>query len=103
MVMNPPTVKVALVILAAPESPGSISRTLDWLRHRMPRCPVTVVGDFGCGQHEMAAREGGAFYLTRPVEPDQLSAILAHVLTTARYERTVTPGWGLAANTSRES
>ena len=80
LLTNVPSGKVALIILATNDQPALIARTLKWLRHRWPRCPLTVVGDVGCGENEMAAREGGACYLTRPVVPEQWTAMLSHVL-----------------------
>ena len=77
---NAPAGRVALVILATDDAPSVISNTLKWLRRRWAHCPVTVVGDLGSGEHEMAARLGGANYLTRPVQPEQWLAVLAHVL-----------------------
>jgi len=78
--LNAPTGRVALVILSNAGSPSGIRRTLRWLRHRWPRCPITIVGNAGCGEDEMAAREGGALFLTRPVGQEQWAAILNHVL-----------------------
>lgn len=75
-----PAAKVALVILATKEDSTMLRRILKWLRHRWPRCPITVVGDAGGGKYEVTAREGGASYLTRPVEPRYWAAILAHAL-----------------------
>jgi len=83
---NGPAGKVALVILASAHSPSGTRRTLKWLRERWPRCPVTIVGDSGCGDHEMAAREGGAIYLTRPVSHEQWQAVLNHAVGSARRE-----------------
>jgi len=80
LLRNAPTGKVALVILATEDSPAVISRTLRWLRHRWPRCPITVVGGAGGAEEELAARQGGAYYLTRPVASHQWAAILSHVL-----------------------
>ena len=80
LLYNAPTGKVVLIILATADTPAVISGTLKWLRRRWSRCPVAVVGDVGSGQHEIAARQGGAFYLTRPVDPQQWNALLAHVL-----------------------
>ena len=80
LMLNAPGGTVALVILASDDEPATIGRILKWLRHRWPRCPITVVGDQGCGAHEMAARAGGASYLTRPVSAEQWTAILTHVL-----------------------
>ncbi len=80
LVFNAPAGRVALVILATNDSPEVLRRTLSWLRNRWSSCPVTVVGNEGGGRHELAAREGGAIYLTRPVEPHEWSSILAHVL-----------------------
>lgn len=83
---SPPAGKVALIILATADKPAAISRTLKWLRNRWPRCPITVVGDRGGGELEMAARQGAALYLTRPVSSAQWAGILSHVL-----KGTVTP------------
>ncbi|MFB3891769.1 MAG: hypothetical protein ACE15C_07070 [Phycisphaerae bacterium] len=80
LAQNAPAGKVALIVLATDDEPAVTGRTLKWLRHRWPRCPVTVVGDTGCGEHEMAAREGGACYLTRPVRCEEWAALLTHVL-----------------------
>lgn len=77
---NAPGGKVSLIILATKDQPAKIARILKWLRHRWPRCGLTVVGDVGCGEQEMAAREGGACYLTRPIPPEQWAAMLSHVL-----------------------
>ncbi|HAU37662.1 MAG TPA: hypothetical protein DCX07_08085 [Phycisphaerales bacterium] len=78
---NTPAGRVALIVLATQEGAPSLRRALRWLRNRWPRCPLAVVGDAGCGDHELAAREGGALYLTRPVPPSQWAAVLSHVLT----------------------
>ena len=80
LIYNTPAGKVALVILATEDTAVVIGRTLKWLRHRWPRCPIVVVGDSGGGQHEIVAREGAATYLTRPVSQQQWNAILAHAL-----------------------
>ncbi|MHC4982906.1 MAG: hypothetical protein ACYTF6_07025 [Planctomycetota bacterium] len=81
---NLPTERVALAILASGDSPSGLRRALKWLRHKWPRCPITVVGDLGCGQHEIAARKGGAMYLARPVAHENWAAILNHVLGSPR-------------------
>ena len=75
---NVPAGKVVLVILASRDNPAMLARTLRWLRRRWSRCPVAVVGDGGCNDFEMAAREGGANYLVRPVSSQQWSALLQH-------------------------
>ena len=80
LMLNAPCGKVALIILATADAPMRVKHTLSWLRHRWPRCPITVIGDSGSGEHEMAAREGGAFYLTRPVAPEAWEAALSHAL-----------------------
>ena len=80
LLYNLPTGRVALFILATVDTPTVISRTLRWLRRRWPRCPVLVVGDVGSGDYELAARKGGAYYLTRPVGPQQWESILSHAL-----------------------
>jgi len=77
---NVPTGKVALVILATEDRPQMTRRTLRWLKQRWPRCPITVVGNAGCGEDEMVAREGGAVYLTRPVTDEHWRAVLVHAL-----------------------
>lgn len=80
MVLNSPAGRVALVILAGEDDPASIQRTLRWLRHRWPGCPITVVSGAGGVEHEMAARQGGAFYLTSGETVQQLPAMISHVL-----------------------
>jgi hypothetical protein len=80
LMLNQPTGSVALIILANHESPAVLRRLLAWLRNRWPRCPVTVVGNTGCGETEMAAREGGACYLTRPVPEEHWAAVLSGAL-----------------------
>ena len=87
MMLNVPADKVALVILATDEAPAALGRTLKWLRHRWPGCPITVVGDSGANEYEMAARAGGALYLTRPVVPQNWTDILSHTLT-GRHKQT---------------
>lgn len=82
--LNVPSGKVVLVILAIDDSAPALRKALDWLRRRWPGCPITVVGDMGCGEYEMAAREGGATFLTRPVPAEQWSAILSHALGAVR-------------------
>ena len=84
LVHNQPTGKVALVILSVWDNPAHLGRIIRWLKHRWPTCPVTVVGDEGGGEDEMAARMGGALYLTRPVFPTQWTDLLEHVLRPAR-------------------
>ena len=84
LMYNAPTGKVALVILATDDEPVVFSRILKWLRRVWSSCPVTVVGDVGGGKHEMAARIGGAYYLTRPVTPQQWLDVLSHVLAEQR-------------------
>lgn len=81
LMLNAPAGRVALVILAGRDSPGVLRRMLKWLRRRRPQCSITVVGDKGCGEHEMAARQGAANYLTRPVARGQWAALLAHALS----------------------
>jgi DNA-binding response OmpR family regulator len=80
LIRNAPMGRVALIILATSDAPAAIGRTLKWLRRRWPRCPITVVGDQGSGELEMTARKGAACYLTRPVTPEQWTAVLTHVL-----------------------
>ena len=87
LMYNLPTGRVALFILATADTPAVIGRTLKWLRHRWPRSPITVVGDVGGGEQEIAARQGGAYYLTRPVSPQQWDGILAHALGDARSKQ----------------
>jgi len=84
LVLNAPSGPVALVILATDDSAAVLGRTLTWLRSRWPNCPITVVGDAGSGDHEMAARQHGAMYLTRPVRDAEWSAILSHAFGRVR-------------------
>ena len=90
LLLNAPSDRVALVILATDDSVPVLRETLQWLRRRWPGCPITVVGDAGCGEREMAAREGGATFLTRPVSPEYWSAILSHAFRNARQEASPT-------------
>ena len=80
ILLNLPSGKVVLVVLATAGDPDAIQRTLRWMTRRWPRCPITVIGDIGGGEMEIAARKGGASYLTRPVAPAQWAALLRHVL-----------------------
>jgi len=80
LLCNSPTGRVALIILATEEKPSVLTRTLKWLGHRWPGCPITVVGEAGSTDSEMAARQGGALYLTRPVAAKEWTALFAHVL-----------------------
>jgi len=75
---SPPAGEVALFVLATDASPEMVRRTLEWLRHYWPRSTVAVVGDVGTGQEELAARVGGAAYLTRPVGPEQWQVLIRH-------------------------
>ena len=84
ILLNSPSGKVALVILATDESINVLRRALQWLRRRWPGCPITVVSDAGSGEYEMAARQSAATFLARPVSDEQWSAILSHALETAR-------------------
>jgi DNA-binding response OmpR family regulator len=84
LLLNAPGGPVALIILATDDSSRVLRRTLSWLRHRWPACPITVVGDEGCGDYEMAAREGGATFLTRPVSPEHWSAIVLQAFRSVR-------------------
>lgn len=78
ILLNRPVGKVALVVLATPEEPAAIERTLKWMRHRWPHCPVTVIGSGGDCAMEMAARRGGASFLARPVSPQAWEAMIDH-------------------------
>ena len=84
ILQHQPAGKVALVILSSWETPAKLGRIIGWLKHRWPRCPVTVLGSEGGGEDEMAARQGGALYLTRPVHPEQWTDLLEHVLRPAK-------------------
>jgi DNA-binding response OmpR family regulator len=78
LIETPPQGRIAAVILATRSDPETMRQTLQWMRHRWPRCPVTVVGDVGGEEHELAARENGANFLTRPVTSAQWRAIVDH-------------------------
>ena len=77
---NYPVGRVVLIILATAEDPSAMGKTLAWIRHRWPHCPVTVIGDAGSGDLEMAARAGGAAFLARPVDPTTWEAMVRHAL-----------------------
>jgi len=78
-----PVGRIALVVLAADESPSTIRETLRRLRGCWLSCPVAVVGEVGGGEHEMAAREGGAMYFTRPVSCEQWTTLVEHAVRRA--------------------
>jgi DNA-binding NtrC family response regulator len=86
-----PVGRAALVILAAAEEAHAVRRTLSWLRHGWPRCPVAVVGEAGSVEMELTARIGGASFLPRPVDPGAWTSIIHHAL--AKADR-VTMGLG---------
>jgi DNA-binding NtrC family response regulator len=81
---NSPAGRVVLIVLAESGDPETLGRNLAWMRHRWPRCPIAVIGDEGGGEMEMAARRGGANYLTRPVRPEEWAALIEHVLSAKR-------------------
>ncbi len=92
LMLYAPAGKVALVILATNDTPANLSRVLQWLRNKWRRCPIAVIGNEGGNDHEVLARQGGAFYLTRPVEPETWSALLAHVLReSVEQEQLISP------------
>jgi hypothetical protein len=82
---SPPREHVAAVILATHDDPEAIGQTLQWTRHRWPRCPVTVIGDVGGEGHEMAARQNSANFFTRPVTSAQWRAIVRHAIGRERF------------------
>jgi hypothetical protein len=79
-VLNPPAGRVAMVILAGEEGPAATQRTLRWLRRRWPACPMTVVRGAGGVEHEMAARRGGALYLSSGEVARQLPEMVSQAL-----------------------
>ncbi|MCD6303518.1 MAG: hypothetical protein J7M21_00980 [Planctomycetes bacterium] len=83
VMLNQPSGRVVLVILATNDPPDVLGRLLDWLRNRWPGCPVVVVGDAGGGPCEMAARRGGATYLLRPVRREEWRAVMSRALALA--------------------
>ncbi len=82
VMLNCPSGRVALIILANSDDPETTGRILSWMRHRWPRCPAVVIGETGGGEMEIAARKGGASYLTRPVSSQQWAGLVEHVLST---------------------
>jgi FixJ family two-component response regulator len=87
LMASPPSGRVAVVILDTHEPPAAVRRALDWLRRRWHRCPITVVGDAGGGEQEMVARQGGATYLTRPVNEELWSSLISHAFATEVSKR----------------
>jgi hypothetical protein len=73
---NLPTGRVVSVIVATTDGPSIMGQALSWIRHRWPRCSITVIGDVGCNGLEMAARRNSANFLTRPVTTEEWTAIL---------------------------
>jgi DNA-binding NtrC family response regulator len=82
---NPPREHVAAVILATSDDPETVRQALQWTRQRWPHCSVTVVGDVGGEAHEIAARENGANFLTRPVTSAQWRAVVGHAAGREQY------------------
>lgn len=78
ILLNRPAGKVVLVVLAGPDDPETVERTLKWMRHRWSHCPVAVIGSGGDRALEMAARRGGASYLVRPVSDQAWEAVIGH-------------------------
>lgn len=76
LIQNAPRGALAMAILAGRECPAEVRTALSWLRRRHPHCPVAVVADTGCGEEELAARLGGAIFMTRPLADEQWSALL---------------------------
>lgn len=83
----PPIGHVAMVVLASDDPPEVLTRALHWLRNRYLGSAMVVVGDDGCGEHELAARIGGANYLTRPIHSGQWAGLLSHALSQALSPR----------------
>lgn len=77
LIRNAPRGAVSMVILAGRERPTEMRTALACLRRRHPYCPVAVIADTGAGEEELAARIGGAIFMTRPVEQEPWSALLA--------------------------
>lgn len=78
IMLNLPAGQVVLVILAGPDDPQTVERTLKWMRHRWSHCPLAVIGSGGNRTLEMAARRGGASYLVRPVSEQTWEAMIDH-------------------------
>jgi hypothetical protein len=83
LLLNSPVAKVAMVVLASEDPPPVLRALLALLRHRLPHCPVTVVADSGCGEHERVARDGAAMFLVRPVSTEQWAGVLSNVMRLA--------------------
>jgi FixJ family two-component response regulator len=79
LIHNAPSGAVAMVILAGRECPTEMREVFGWLKRRHPHCPVAVIADTGAGEEELAARVGGAIFMTRPVDDAQWSALLTGV------------------------
>jgi hypothetical protein len=88
LVLNAPAGRVALVILVAEDDPAGTRRTLRWLGHRWPGCPIMVVSTDGGLEHELAARQGGAFYLASGEAEQQLPDMVSHVLRLQAADKT---------------
>jgi hypothetical protein len=79
ILLNIPRGPVVLIVLAGDDAPQTIESTLLWIRRRLPRSQVAVVGNVGGGDLEMTARKGGAIFLSRPVTSQQWEALIKHV------------------------
>ncbi len=88
ILLNPPAGRLVWIVLAAGKDPATIGKTVAWMRRRWPRCPLTVIGEAGSRAMEVAARSGGATYLTRPVSAEAWAGLVRHML--AMHGRDVT-------------
>lgn len=73
---HPPSGVVTMFLVAAAQQPLETLRVLRWLKRNWPRTPVAVLGDAGAGTQEQVARQSGAMYFLRPLNDQQLHALV---------------------------
>jgi len=78
LILNRPTGEVVLFILADGDEVKMLEKMLEWSHSRWPYSSMVVIGDEGEGEMEIAARKGGAYYLTRPVSQWEWKALIQH-------------------------
>jgi hypothetical protein len=87
--LNPPAGEIDLFILIDRAFSEPITDTLCWLERYQPRAAKAVVGEFGAGRHELAARVGGAFYFVHQAYSGQCSDLVQ--IAVLRSDRTDSP------------
>jgi hypothetical protein len=71
---------LGLIVLGDQIEPAALVRTLRWLARQYPLATLAVLADTGSGACEVAARLGGAVFLTRPYQQPDWSDLLGHTV-----------------------